>query len=145
MFKQNQNNEVDRRILKCEYFRFSPAETSTTDTPNSLIFINIPREDSVVSLLTSYFDLNFEVIKKAENCRQSIGNDIRFVNLRPIALFSHFKLTTSSGKHLEGVSHAHLVPLMYKLITSSKDCQDLSLDFDRNRNRRKDELAQNKK
>ena len=33
---------------------------------------------------------------------------------------------------------------MYKLITSSKDCHDLSFGFDRSRNRRKDELAQNK-
>ena len=62
----------------------------------------------------------------------------------PIALFSNFKLTTSSGKHLEDISHAHLVSLMYKLITSSKDSNDLSIGFDNNRNRRRDELALNK-
>ena len=53
-------------------------------------------------------------------------------------------MTTSSGKHLEDISHAHLVSLMYKLITSSKDSNDLSIGFDNNRNRRRDELAQNK-
>ena len=59
-------------------------------------------------------------------------------------MFSNFKLTTSSGKHLEDISHAHLVSLMYKLITSSKDSNDLSIGFDYSRNRRRDELALNK-
>ena len=64
MFKLNENYEIDRRILKCEYIRYSPAETSTIKTPNSQIYINIPREDSVISLLNSYLDIGFEVIKK---------------------------------------------------------------------------------
>ena len=144
MFKLNENYEVDRRILKCDYIRFSPAETSTINTPNSQIYINIPREDSVISLLNSYLDLGFEVIKKDDNSRYANGNDIRLVNLGPIALFSNLKLTTSSGKHLEDIIHAHLVSLMYKLITSSKDSNDLSIGFDYSRNRRKDELTLNK-
>ena len=144
MFKLNENYEVDRRILKCDYIRYSPAETSTINTPNSQIYINIPREDSIDSLLNSYLDLNFEVIKRVDNSRYGNGNDIRLVNLGPIALFSNFKLTTSSGKHLEDISHTHLVSLMYKLITSSKDSNDLSIGFDNSRNRRRDELALNK-
>ena len=67
MFKLNENYEVDRRILKCDYIRYSPAETSTINTPNSQIYINIPREDSVISLLNSYLDLSFEVVKKMIN------------------------------------------------------------------------------
>ena len=144
MFKLNEKYEVDRRILKCDYIRYSPTETSTIKTPNSQIYINIPREDSVISLLNSYIDLNFEVVKRTDNSRYRNGNDIRLVNLGPIALFSNFKLTTSSGKHLEDISHAHLVSLMYKLITPSKDSNDLSLGFDNSRNRRRDELALNK-
>ena len=66
------------------------------------------------------------------------------VNLGPIALFSNFKLTTSSGEHLEDVSHTHIVSLKYKLITSSKDSNDLSIGFDLSRKRRRDELAANK-
>ena len=62
----------------------------------------------------------------------------------PIALFSNYKLTTSSGKHLEEISHAHIVSSIYKLLTSSKDGDDLSIGFDRNRERRKNELANNK-
>ena len=144
MFKLNEKYEVDRRILKCDYIRYSPSETSTINTPNSQIYINIPREDSVISLSNSYLDLNFEVIKRADNSRYANGNDIRLVNLGPVALFSNFKLTTSSGKHIEDISHAHLVSLMYKLITSSKNSDDLSIGFDRSRNRRRDELALNK-
>ena len=144
MFKLNENYEVDRKILKCDYIRYSPAETSTINTPNSQIYNNIPREDSVISLLNSYLDLNFEVIKKNDDSRYANGNDIRLVNLGPVALFSNLKLTTSSGKHLEDISHAHLVSLMYKLITSSKDSKDLSIGFDYSRNRRRDELALNK-
>ena len=145
MFKLNENYEVDRRILKCDYIRYSPAETSTIDTPNSQIYINIPREDSVISSLNSYLDLNFEVFKKADNSRYGNGNDIRLVNLGPIALFSNFKLTTNSGKHIEDISHVHLVSLMYKLITSSKDSDDLSIGFDRSMTRRRDEMTNNKR
>ena len=43
MFKLNENYEVDRRILECDYIRYSPAETSTINIPNSQIYINIPR------------------------------------------------------------------------------------------------------
>ena len=95
-------------------------------------------------MLNSYLDLNFEVIKKANNSKYGNGIDIRLVNLGLIASFSNFKLTTSSGKHLEDISHAHLVSLMYKLITSSKGSDDLSIGFDRSRNKRRDELDLNK-
>ena len=96
-------------------------------------------------MLNSYLDLNFEVIKKADDCRLGNGNDIRLVNLGSIALFSNFKLQLSSGKHLEDISHAHLVSLMYKLITSSKNIDDLSIGFDRSRARRQDEMTDNKR
>ena len=73
MFKLNENFEVDRRILKCDYIRYSHAETSTINSPNSQIYNKIPREDSVISLLNSYLDLNFEVIKKTDNSRCGNG------------------------------------------------------------------------
>ena len=144
MLKLKENYEVDRRLLKCDYIRYSASETSTKNTPNSQIYINIPKEDSVISFLISYLDLNFEVIKKVADSRYGIGNDMRLVNMGPIALFSYFKLTTSSGKHIEDISNAHLASLMYKLINPSKNSDDLSIGFDRSPNRRKDKLALNK-
>ena len=79
------------------------------NTPSSQIYINIPGESSVISLFNSYLDLNFEVIKKTENSRHGDGNHLRLVYLGPPALFGLFKLTTSSGKHLEDSSQAHVV------------------------------------
>ena len=69
MFKLKENYEVDRRILKCDYIRYSPAETSTIINSDSQLYINIPRDDSVISLLKSYFERNFEFIKKTDNSR----------------------------------------------------------------------------
>ena len=66
------------------------------------------------------------------------------VNLGPIALFSNYKLTTSSGKHLENIDHGHIVSLMYKLLTSSKRSDDLSIGFGRDRTRRRNELSNKK-
>ena len=143
MFKLSEKYEMDRKILKCDYIRYSPSEISTINTPNSQIYINIPREDSVISLLNSYLELNFDVLQAVAGNRYADGADIRLVNLAVIALFSICKLTTSSGKHLEEINHAHIVSLMYKLLSSSKESDHLSFGFDRSRDRKR-ELTNNK-
>ena len=120
MFKLYQKYEINRDIFKCDYIRYSPSEISTLNTTNSQVYINIPREDSVISLLNSYLEINFDVIHAANNNRYVDGKNIRLVNLGPISLFSNYKLTTSSGKHLENIDHAHINSLMYKLLTSNK-------------------------
>ena len=97
--------------------RYSPSEISTINTPNSQIYINIPREDSVISWLNSYTEINFDVLKAASSNRYADADDIRLINLGPRALFSTYKLTTSSGKHLENIDHAHIVSIMYKLLS----------------------------
>ena len=117
---------------------------STTNTADSQIYINIHTEDSVTSLLTSYLHLNFDGIHAVSSNRYADGKDIRLINLGPIALFSSFKLTTSSGKHLEEISHAHIVYYKRKIITSAKDTNDLSIGFDRDRGRRQRKLTNNK-
>ena len=85
-------------------------------------------------MLKSYLDFVFDVLHAASNDRYADGNDIRLIILAPIALFSDYKLTTGNGKRLEDISHAHIVSLMYKLITTSKDSDVLSFGFDRDRN-----------
>ena len=141
MFKLNEKYEINRDILKCDYIRYSPSEISTINTTNSQVYINIPREDCVISLLNSNLELDFDVLHAGTNNRYVDGNNIRLVNMGPTALFSNYKLTTSSGKHLENIDHAHIVSLMYKLLTSSKGSDDLSIGFDRDRNRRQRELT----
>ena len=100
MFKLSKKYSISRDISKCGYIRYSPSERGTINTPISQVYINIPREDSVISLLKSYLELNFDVLHTATNNRYVDGNDIRLVNLGPIALFSTYKLTTFSRKHL---------------------------------------------
>ena len=95
-------------------------------------------------MLNSYLEIHFDVLQAANDNRYVDTSDISLVNLGPIALFSNYRLTTSSGKHLEEVSHAHIVSLMYKLLTLSKDSDDLFIGFDRSRDRRKSELSNNK-
>ena len=63
------------------------------------------------------------------------------VKLRPFAFFSYCKLTLSGGKHLKDVSHAHIVSLFYILLTTAKDTDEMFFDFDRDRNRRRDDLT----
>ena len=144
MFPLNEKYEINRDILKCDYIRYSPSEISTINTANSQVYINIPREDSIISLLYNYVDLYFDVLHAATNNRYVDGNDIRLVNLGSLGLFSNYKLTTSSGKHLENFDHAHIVSLMYEPLTSSKGSDDLSIYFDRDRNKRQRELTNNK-
>ena len=144
MFKLSKKYQADGKILKCNYIGYSPSGISTISTPNSQIYINIPREGSGISLLISYIELNFDVLHAATGNRYSDNDDVRLVNLQPIASFSNYNLTTSSRKHLEEISRAHIVSLLYKLLTTSKDSDDLSIGFDRSRDRRRRELTNKK-
>ena len=109
------------------------------------MYINLPRENiSWSSLLNSFLDLTIEVLKKADNSSYANGKNTRLVNLGPLVLFSNFQLTTSSGKHLEDFNQTHVVSLMYKELPSSRASDDLSIGFDRDRKRKRDELTINK-
>ena len=144
MSKLCEKYQIAKKILKCDYNRYSPSEISTINTANSQICINIPREIFFISLLKRYVDLNFDVLHAASNNTYVDGDDIWLINLAIVAFFSYFKLTTSSGKLLEKIDHAHVVSLMYKLLTSSRGSDDLSIGFDRDRGRRQQELTNNK-
>ena len=141
MFKLSEKHEVDRRILKCDYIRYSPSELSTTDHANSQMWINIPRQGTVIFLLISYLDL---LHSANPNKRYVDGDDTQIVNLGPIAFFSNYKLTTGWEKHLEDISQARIVSLISKLLTSSKDSDVLSIGFHRDWNRRQRELTNDK-
>ena len=62
----------------------------------------------------------------------------------PIALFSKNKQQSSSGKHFEEINHAHIVCLTYKLTTSARNTNDLSIGFDCDRGIRQRELTNDK-
>ena len=82
-------------------------------------------------MINSFLDLNFELIHAATNNRYADGDDIKLVNFGPIASFSKYKLKTSSGKHIEDNSLALFIFLMYKVITSAKNTDNLTIGFDR--------------
>ena len=71
---------------------------------------------------------------------QSQVKELRIQDLGPNASCSNFELTTSSGKHLEDISHAHFVSLLFKITTIAKDSDGLSIGLDRDRRRRQQEL-----
>ena len=81
-----EKNEINRKILKCDYIRYSQSDIRPKNTINSQTYTNIPWEYSVISLLNSYLDLNFDVLLAATKGRYVDGNDIRIVNLAPISL-----------------------------------------------------------
>ena len=51
MVTLNESYEIDRRILKCEYVRYSPSEISTINTPNSQIYIDIIYIEEIVLIV----------------------------------------------------------------------------------------------
>ena len=54
-------------------------------------YINIPRKDTVVSLLNSYLDLFFDIVQSATDNRSADNNNIGSVNLGLNASFSNYK------------------------------------------------------
>ena len=93
----------------------------------------------------SYLELDFSVTLRAGAHNRYVDNDqIRLVNLGPIALFIKNRLTSSSGKEIEEIDNAHVICLMHKLISSSRDCDDLSIGFHRSNAVRERELTNNK-
>ena len=92
----------------------------------------------------SRLSLNFAVLNAATKNRYLDGDNIRLVNLGPIALFSICKLASIIGKHIEEINQAHIISLMYKLLTSSRGSDDLSIGFDGDHYKRQRELTTNK-
>ena len=99
----------------------------------------LPYPDSINTASNSYLDLDFDVLHAATKNRYADNDKIRLVNLGLVALFSKYKLTTASRKHLEKNDNAHIVSLMYKLLTSRRGSDDLSIGFDCDCNKRQRE------
>ena len=102
MFLLSKKFAVDRPILKCEYIEFFPPSINLVNGKKSQIFVDIPREDSAISMRDCYLELDFIVTHRASaHARYADGDHIRLVNLGPIALFNKYRLTSSSGKEIE--------------------------------------------
>ena len=85
-------------------------------------FFDVPREDSAISLKDSYLELDFNVTQRAAaHALYADGDLIGLEKLSPTALFIKYKLSSSSGKETEKIDNAHVIRLMHKLISSSRD------------------------
>ena len=76
MFNLSERYQIDRRILKGYFIRYSPSGNSSINAASSQIYINIPREDSLISFFKNYLDLNFDVLNAATNNRYVDADDI---------------------------------------------------------------------
>ena len=145
IFNLSQKHAVDRTILKCDYNRYTAPSLSLVNGENNQIFIDIPRDDSAISLKDSYLDLDFNVINRSvAHNRDVYGEHNRLVNLGSMVFFIKYRLTSSSGKEIEEIDNAHVICLMHKLISSSRDSDDLSSGFHRSIGVRERELTHNK-
>ena len=95
MFELNEKNKVNGNNLKCDQIRYSLSGISTINTANSPTYINIPRDCSVISLIISYNDLNFDVLYAAASNRYVDRHGINLVNLDTNAFFCSSKITSS--------------------------------------------------
>ena len=145
MFNLSQKHAVDRPNLKCDYFRYTPPSLNLVNGEKNQIFIVINREAGAISGKDSYLELDIIVTLRAgTRARYADGDYIRLLILGPIAWFKKYKLTSSSGKEIEEIDNAHVFCLMHKLISSNRDCDDLSIGFHRSIEARKRELTNSK-
>ena len=99
---------------------------------NNPTFIHIPREDSAISLKDTKNELDFNVTHRTgAHYRYDDGDHIQLVNLGSIAFLNKYRLTSSSGKEIEKIDNAHVICSKHKLISSSRDSDDLSIGFHR--------------
>ena len=100
-------------ILKYDYIRYTPPSLNLVNGENIHIFIDIPSEDSAISLKDSYLKLDFKANHRAGvQARYTDDDQIRLVNLGVLALFDKYRLTSSSGKEIEKIDKAHVFCLM---------------------------------
>ena len=93
----------------------------------------------------SYLEIDFNVNHKAGTHNRYVDTDhIRLDNLGNTALFNKYRLTSSSAKEIEEIDNAHVVCLMHKLISSSRDSDVLSIGFHRSIEARERELSNKK-
>ena len=105
MTRRNERSDVNRSILNCDFFGFTPPSTPNVNNCQEAIPNFFSRGESVLSLKHSYLELDFEVTQSHIDGLEA-GILIRLINFAAIALISEYELTTSSGRHLENSEHA---------------------------------------
>ena len=83
MFNLSQEYAVDRRILKCDYIRYTPPSLNPVNGESIQSLIDIPRENSGISMKDSYLELDFSVTHRAgAHAWYADGDHIKLVNFK---------------------------------------------------------------
>ena len=90
------------------------------NTVNTIININLNREENHLNLCDSYLEIEFVVSDDTGGVFANNAN-IRLVNYGMMALFSSVKLENCGGRTIAYIDHCHPNLLMYKLLTSTDD------------------------
>ena len=117
---------------------------STINTADSQTYISKPREGADSCLTNSYLYSKIYAVDATTNNRHAFGKERWLVSKDLIASSSTYKRSYCRKEHLEDTSHAHVLCLMYKLLTTNSGCDDLSFGFVRNRDNKELELINNK-
>ena len=98
-----------------------------------------------MSLKDIYPELDFNVTHRGgAHALYVDGNHLKLVNVGPVALFINYRLTSSGRKEIEEIDKAHFMCLLYKLVSSSRKRDDLSIGFHRSIEAREKKLTDNK-
>ena len=77
-----------------------------------------------------YLELDVNVTHRAGgHARYADGDHIKLVNLGSFASFGKYRLRNASVKEKEEIDNAHVICLMYRLLSSSGDNDDFSVGF----------------
>ena len=90
MFKTDERLETVRSNFECDYNRYTPKSLNlVVRTINTHVSIDIPREDGVISLKGSYFDLHFSETQNAAPHNEYVyGDENSWVDWAAVALLS---------------------------------------------------------
>ena len=107
-------------------------------------FIDLARKDSFISLKDGYIEFHFALTHNAAPHDDCVtADDLRLVSSASFSLFSENQLNSSIGRHLEPIEYAHAVCLIYKIIPSSRDTNNLWIRFDGSKERCEEEMTNN--
>ena len=83
MIKLNQTFDLCRSIMKSEYFHYSPDPKNKTITPNNPVFVDIPKELSLILLKGSSLKLPLFVFRENTVRAYAVAQNKTILSLGP--------------------------------------------------------------
>jgi hypothetical protein len=99
MFMIDRTEQLDRSIIKKDFIRYAPSTLTQINSPNAIIRIDVPREDTIINLDDSYLELELQVVKNADDTVYADNDAVSLVNFGHVGIFTEMTLTTSDKKH----------------------------------------------